>query len=56
MDPDYYLEREQAERLMAAQATSEEAHAIHLELADRYHALARTYAQAELPQRRAAFG
>lgn len=46
MEPAYYLEREQAERLMAEQSTSEEARAIHLDLADRYRALAETYGRA----------
>lgn len=39
MDLDYYRQREQAERLNAAQAHCESARAAHRELADRYRAL-----------------
>lgn len=56
MDPAYYLEREQAERLMAGQSIDERVRAIHFELADRYRALSDTYAEAELPQPRTACG
>jgi hypothetical protein len=54
MDPAYYLEREQAERLMAEQSANERARTIHLELADRYRALAETYARAGPSRLRAA--
>lgn len=54
MDPAYYLEREQAERRMAEQSANEKARTIHLELADRYRALAETYDRAGVPQARTA--
>ena len=54
MDPAYYLEREQAERLMADQSDNERARIIHLELADRYRALAETYERAGVPRLRVA--
>lgn len=56
MDPEYYLEREQTELRMAAQAIGEKVRAVHLELAGRYRALAETYAEAALPRPRTACG
>jgi hypothetical protein len=47
MDIPHYRQREQAERLQAKQAASEQARATHLELADSYRAVIEAYERLE---------
>ena len=47
MDIHHYRQREQAERLHARQAASDEARATHLELADSYRAVIEAYERLE---------
>ena len=47
MDLHHYRQREQAERLQAAQAMSPEARAAHLELAESYRSVIEAYERLE---------
>ena len=48
MDLQHYRQREQAERLQAKQARSEDARAAHLELADSYRSVIEAYERLEM--------